>query len=62
VRGSFLFSNVEYNFSNAAVTGVLLIDAAYGQNDNRFRARKMHREIIEKSQPEFLNMLEREEA
>lgn len=41
---------VDYNFSNGAVHGQLVIDARSGESGNRSRDHKMHKEILESAQ------------
>jgi polyisoprenoid-binding protein YceI len=49
VHGSFNLKSgdVRYDLGTAAVRGSLVVDAISGQTGNRFRDRRMHREILE---------------
>ena len=49
IHGSFELKrgNVEYDFGDGGVRGILLVDATSGQSGNRSRDRRMHKDILE---------------
>ena len=57
IHGSFDLKrgNVEYDFADGGVRGILLVDATSGQSGNRSRDRRMHKDILETAKfPEFV--------
>jgi polyisoprenoid-binding protein YceI len=57
IHGSFELKrgNVEYDFADGGVRGILLVDATSGQSGNRSRDRRMHKDILESAKfPEIV--------